>query len=276
MTDAKGVATTYTYEDALGRTVCETRPGFGGALLVTSNEYNTANQLIATRTYSSNSDPSNSNSELQLVPLAFTLICYNSLGKRTLTISDMNLNHQIDWNDTDRIVSNDVRFVMLDGDWWRESSSWQTRQNDSPELTLMGRSRTRLTGLGNGLVSETRSFDPLGHTVTTTYDAEGRILAQRGATYPVDYTYDAYGNKVSMTTYRNESDVPDLNVVGRGLRPRRDVGDTTRWLYDEPSGCMTNKVYADGKGPRYASGPRDLTRATGRDCGIIPVCRFDR
>ena len=31
--------------------VCETRPGFRGALLVTSNEYNTANQLVATRSY---------------------------------------------------------------------------------------------------------------------------------------------------------------------------------------------------------------------------------
>ena len=40
-----------SYEDALGRTICETHPGFRGALLITSNEYNTANQLIATRTY---------------------------------------------------------------------------------------------------------------------------------------------------------------------------------------------------------------------------------
>ena len=326
-------------------------------------------------------------------PLTYTYLCYNSLGERNLTVSDMNLNNQIDWNDTDRIVSNDTRYVSLNGDWWRETSSWQTRQNGSPELTLMGRSRTRLTGLassgeypptaqrspegaatrgaesfplsvgaeslslsgeaesfplaqnGTVLISETRSYDPLnnetvscttldrsshtttqttlspnsalpaetvvqsgltvssrspsgvtttyaydalgrqisqtdgrdntsqivydtqgrvaktidalghettyaydalgrqvavtdplGHTVTTTYDAEGRVLAQRGATYPVDYTYDAYGNKVSMTTYRNE------NLTD---------GDTTRWLYDEPSGCMTNKVYADGKGPRY-------------------------
>ena len=40
-----------SYEDALGRMVCETRPGFRGALLITSNEYNTANQLVATRSY---------------------------------------------------------------------------------------------------------------------------------------------------------------------------------------------------------------------------------
>ena len=366
-----------SYEDALGRTICETHPGFRGALLIASNEYNTANQLVARRTYSleqpvlrslgegesSNSSPS---------PLTYTLICYNSLGQRTLTVSDMNLNDQIDWNDTDRIVSNDTRYVSLNGDWWRESSSWQTRQNGSPALTRVGLTRTRLTGLGGNtvpsassptgagaglLTSETHSLDPLGnetvsctyldhsthtttrttttpasplpaetvvqsgltistrsstgvtttyaydalgrqisqtdgrgntsqvvydaqgrvtktidslghettyaydalgrqtavtdplgHTVTTAYDAEGRVTSQRGATYPVDYTYDAYGNKVSMTTYRNESDVP---MVGGDVPGAPHAGDTTRWLYDEPSGCMTNKVYADGKGPRY-------------------------
>ena len=272
----------------------------------------------------------------------------------------MNRNNQIDWNDTDRIVSNDTRYVSLNGDWWRESSSWQTRQNGSSALTRVGLTRTRLTGLGGNtvpsassptgagaglLTSETRSLDPLnnetisctyldrsshtttqttlspdstlpaevvvqsgltvssrsptgvtttyaydplgrqisqtdgrgdtshlvydaqgrvaktidplgnettyaydalgrqvavidplGHTVTTTYDAEGRVTSQRGATYPVDYAYDVYGNKVAMTTYRDEELVD---------------GDTTHWLYDEPSGCMTNKLYADGKGPRY-------------------------
>ena len=50
MTDAAGLTPTYSY-DALGRTIAETRPGFRAALLVTSNEYNTANQLVATCTY---------------------------------------------------------------------------------------------------------------------------------------------------------------------------------------------------------------------------------
>ena len=88
----------------------------------------------------------------------------------------------------------------------------------------------------DALGRQTSVTDPLTNAVTTAYDAEGRVVSQRGATYPVDYTYDAYGNKVSMTTYRNES---------------LANGDTTRWLYDEPSGCMTNKLYADGKGPTY-------------------------
>ena len=93
-----------SYEDALGRTICETHPGFRSALLITSNEYNTANQLVATRTYSSNS-----NSELQLVPLAFNYFCYNSLGQRTLAVEDMNRNGQIDFESADRVVSNDVQ-----------------------------------------------------------------------------------------------------------------------------------------------------------------------
>jgi len=109
-------------------------------------------------------------------------------------------------------------------------------------------------------VNEVAVTDPLGHTVTTAYDAEGRVTSLCGATYPVNYTYDAYGNKVSMTTYRNEA-LTD--------------GDTTRWLYDEPSGCMTNKVYADGKGPSYSYTPDGkLSRRTWAR-GIVTDYTYD-
>ena len=55
-----------------------------------------------------------------------------------------------------------------------------------------------------------------------------------------------------MTTYRQESDIP---MVGGDVPGAPHAGDTTRWFYDEPSGCMTNKVYADGKGPSYSYTP---------------------
>ena len=70
------------------------------------------------------------------------------------------------------------------------------------------------------------------------YDLRGRKTYEGGAIYPVRYTYDVFGNKTTMMTYRDESRGPDS-------------GDVTTWLYDEASGVMTNKVYADGKGPRY-------------------------
>ena len=69
-------------------------------------------------------------------------------------------------------------------------------------------------------------------------------MLEYGATYPVRYTYDIFGNKTSMTTFR-EGFVPDAS----------SSGDTTTWLYDIASGAMTNKVYADGKGPSYAYAP---------------------
>ncbi len=84
--------------------------------------------------------------------------------------------------------------------------------------------------------------DPLGHAIVYEYDLRGRKTYEGGATYPVRYTYDAFGNKTTMMTYRKES-----------LGPYS--GDVTTWLYDEASGAMTNKVYADGKGPSYTYTP---------------------
>lgn len=80
--------------------------------------------------------------------------------------------------------------------------------------------------------------NPLGNAVVYDYDLRGRKTYEGGATYPVRYTYDVFGNKTTMMTYRDES-----------LGPAS--GDITTWLYDEASNCMTNKVYADGLGPKY-------------------------
>ena len=70
----------------------------------------------------------------------------------------------------------------------------------------------------DALGRQTSVTDPLTNTVYTAYDSEGRVVSQRGATYPVDYAYDEFGEKISMTTYR------DINAAG----------DTTRWLRDRP------------------------------------------
>ena len=91
--------------------------------------------------------------------------------------------------------------------------------------------------------------DPLGHATVYAYDLRGRKTYEGGATYPVRYAYDLFGNKTSMTTYRDESSAQAAD--GRARTPAAPQGDTTTWLYDEASGVMTNKVYADGKGPAY-------------------------
>ena len=129
----------------------------------------------------------------------------------------------------------------------------------------LGRVYTSIDGRGNATITEYDSFDrqaatidadnnrttygydnygqlvrvtnPLGDAVTYAYDLRGHKTYEGGATYPVSYAYDLFGNKVSMTTYRAEG---------------AQDGDVTQWFYDEASGSVTNKVYADGKGPSYA------------------------
>ena len=130
----------------------------------------------------------------------------------------------------------------------------------------LGRVTSTIDALGystiygyDALGRQTRVTDPLTNSVTTAYDAEGRIISQRGATYPVDYAYDEFGNKVLMTTYR------DLN----------STGDTTRWLYDEATGLVTNKVYADSKGSKYTYTPdgKLATRTWAR--GIVTTYSYN-
>ena len=76
---------------------------------------------------------------------------------------------------------------------------------------------------------------------------------------PVDYSYDEFGDQVFMITYC------DINAAD----------DVTRWLRDEATGLVTNKVYADGKGPRYTYTPdgRLATRTWAR--GIVTTHSYD-
>ena len=125
----------------------------------------------------------------------------------------------------------------------------------------------------DALGRQTSVTDPLTNAVTTAYDADGRVVAQRGATYPVDYFYDEFGEKVSMTTYRDLNEGTGNGEQGTGNGAVQ--GDVTRWLRDEATGLITNKVYADGKGPRYDYTPdgKLATRTWAR--GIVTTYSYD-
>ena len=61
--------------------------------------------------------------------------------------------------------------------------------------------------------------------------------------YPVYYEYNAYGQKVSMTTYRTP--------VGESATWPTETGDKTIWTYFAESNELLEKVYADGKKTSY-------------------------
>ena len=100
----------------------------------------------------------------------------------------------------------------------------------------------------------------LGNVTVYEYDLRGNKTYEGGATYPVRYVYDVFGNKTSMTTYRNEAS---------------GVGDTTTWAYDEASGVLLAKTYADGKGLTYTytNDGRLATRTNAR--GIVTTYAYD-
>lgn len=100
----------------------------------------------------------------------------------------------------------------------------------------------------------------LGNVTRYEYDLVGRKTYEGGATYPVRYSYDEFGNRTSMTTHRDES---------------TEVGDTTTWTYDLGSGFVTRKTYADGHGPRYtySSDGRLASRTWAR--GVVTSYAYD-
>ena len=156
------------------------------------------------------------------------------------------------------------------------------------EVDALGRQVATVDGRGNrtvyaydaknNLVSSTDAigavtaygYDVMGQTVAVTnalgnvtvydYDLRGNKTYEGGATYPVRYTYDAFGNRTSMTTYRNEAS---------------GVGDTTTWTYDAASGVLLAKTYADNKGLTYTytNDGKIATRTSARD--IVTTYTYD-
>lgn len=96
--------------DFLGRTVAQSRPGFGGSTLVTSNYYDTAGNLVSSISLSTRSTRLNSQ-----------LYFYNELNERIGTIDDRNFNETIDWTGPGLISSNLTHYVKLNGIVGREA-----------------------------------------------------------------------------------------------------------------------------------------------------------
>ena len=148
-------------------------------------------------------------------------------------------------------VTNSVAYDALG----RQISTTDGRGNTSRiEYNALGQRVASIDALCNRTTYKYDQFgnltsviNPLGNATVYEYDIWGRKTYEGGATYPVRYTYDVFGNKTTMMTYRDEKGEP-----GTGNRER---GDVTTWHYDEASGVMTNKVYADGKGPTYSYTP---------------------
>ena len=166
-------------------------------------------------------------------------------------------------------VTNTVAYDSLGRQVAQTDGRGNTRHT---EYNSFGQRSASIDALGNRTTYAYDPFgnlasvtDPLGNATVYEYDLRGRKTYEGGATYPVRYTYDTFGGKTTMTTYRNAG--------GPGSVPA--AGDVTTWLYDIASGSMTNKVYADGKGPTYSYTPDGkLSRRTWAR-GIVTDYSYD-
>ncbi|MDD4018133.1 MAG: hypothetical protein PHV28_09320 [Kiritimatiellae bacterium] len=113
--------------------------------------------------------------------------------------------------------------------------------------------------------------DPLNNTTRTAYDSLGNVIARWGATYPVAYEYDTAGRKTAMYTYRGAGEITDYN----SFQSLVSSLDKTVWLYDQPTGLLTNKVFVDDSRVRYTymEGGRLATRVWAR--GAVTEYSYD-
>ena len=255
-----------TRADPLGRTVEETTPGFG-ATIVSSNRYDAAGRLAASTTYAATSPQSILRASASLretngqsCPIRSAIYLYDSLGERTMTVEDLDLDGVVDMEGHDRVVSNSTQYVKLGSDWWRESSSWQARISGSAALSRVSCVRERMTGLGgaDGLVSETVSIDIRGNETRAfacrdrAAMAETRIVSVPGSEIPetavsvcglvatnvtstgvtTSYGYDALGRETSATDGRGNTTTTAYDAQGRVASTTDGAGNATTYGYD--------------------------------------------
>ncbi len=77
--------------------------------------------------------------------------------------------------------------------------------------------------------------DALSRTITYTYNARGQVTDQTGATYPLHYVYNSFGEQTELWTHRD------------GTTP-----DKTIWTYDPATGLLLTKKDALNRTGTYA------------------------
>lgn len=120
---------------------------------------------------------------------------------------------------------------------------------------IAGRETARTDAAGNttaiqydpSTASPSCVTDALGNTACYAYDPRGRKTAEYGtALQPSVFGYDDADRLISLMTFR----VPGKTIAA-DPRERTD-GDVTAWSYDDASGLMTAKTYADDHGESYS------------------------
>lgn len=147
----------------------------------------------------------------------------------------------------------------------------------------------QLISVGDGAQSITYEYYPSTHTsagqlkaqsnaqgkkLYFNYNSRGETVQTWGDTaYPLEYVYDAYGQRVELHTFRSGSS------WSASAWPSATTGpaDVTRWFYHEPTGLVEKKQDAALKQVVYTYDAlrRISTRAWARPGGITATYAYD-
>ena len=174
-----------------------------------------------------------------------------AFGNLVETVDNACVTNRFEYDALDRQVA------AVDGRGNRTTSAYDDKGN----LISVTDAAGATTAYGYDVMGRTTAItNALGNVTVYEYDLRGNKTYEGGATYPVRYGYDAFGNRTRMTTYRDEA---------------TGVGDDTVWTYDEATGLLLAKTYADGKGLAYTytNDGKIATRTNAR--GIVTTYTYD-
>ncbi|MCK9304429.1 MAG: hypothetical protein M0P27_03420 [Bacteroidales bacterium] len=133
-----------------------------------------------------------------------------------------------------------------------------TAYNDFGQVSYTQSFTNRMSYFYDDLGRRTAVSNALGQVSYIAYDPLGKTIATWGTSYPVAYQFDSAGRMIAMATTRSNTYANvNLNTLVptdealSSLRTQNLALDITRWYYDETTGLLTNKVYADGNGTVY-------------------------
>ena len=290
--------------DALGRTARELRPGFGGAILATENEYNAAGQLLSSEEYTLSAEmtprtPRTPREFLALRSLreinsppgtlrSRTINLYDSLGSLRVSAQDVDLSGTIDLASPDIVSSNETSYAFLDSAWWRESSRYAFPDTESAEPLRVSTTRTRLSSLGVSettelgtalLSSETRAVDALGNASSRkTYRNRANHasfnFSSSAASSLSAWNLSLGGHSVSNRTTTGILSSRDYDALGRVIATTDGRGIVLSYSYDD-SGRLVSTTDATGAVTAYGYDALGRRTSVTNALGLVTTTAYD-
>lgn len=190
-----------------------------------------------------------------------TIYEYDNIGSNTRVGIDLNATDTLDNNSTDRIEEVTSQFTPIGGSWYVESIK-KTYLGGSSTATVLGKSRTKLTGLGSyAAVSETLDYYNNTSTTTVAIDAVNKTVTQTTGyveTSNTAQTIAINGLPISARDKAQLTTIFEYDALGRRTKTKDARNNWSRVNYDPLTGRVASIDNNRGDETFYAyftSGP---------------------